>query len=229
MRLDLHLHTCYSPDSASSPEAVLATAKRKGLNGVAITDHDTLRGALETRDRNRDPAFQVIVGCEFTTDSGDIIGLFVKEAISSRRALDVIAQIHAQGGLALLPHPFHARPPREEVVQAVDLLEVFNARSSPDGNRRARELADRLQKPAVCGSDAHFVSDVGTCSVSLEDGDIRKALLGGPRTLETRYSPRYKAPASQVIKAWKQGNYRRIPFDTARMLKRLVEPASLRR
>jgi predicted metal-dependent phosphoesterase TrpH len=164
----------------------------------------------------------VIVGCEIATDAGDIIGLFLKEEIRSRVALDVIREIHEQAALALLPHPFHKRPPREDVVNAVDLLEVFNARSSPEGNRRAQELATRLGKPSVCASDAHFLSDVGTCRVYLEGRDTRTALLTGATVLHTGYSPRYKAPASQIIKAWRRGRYQDIPMHAASMMKRVL-------
>lgn len=222
MFLDLHVHTSFSFDSMSSPEEVLRAAKRKGLDGLAVTDHDTIQGALETRDRNRDPDFVVIVGCEKSTDAGDIIGLFLREEIRSRKALEVIHEIHEQGGLALLPHPFHGRPPRDEVVDAVDLVEVFNARTSPENNQKALALANRLGKVSVCSSDAHFVSDVGACRVLVEDTDPRAALLGGARALHIRYTPRYKTSASQIIKAWKRGNYKAIPIHFASMMKRVV-------
>jgi predicted metal-dependent phosphoesterase TrpH len=222
MLLDLHVHTSFSFDSFSSPDGVLRSAKRAGLDGLAVTDHDTIDGALETRERNRDRDLIVIVGCEKSTDAGDIIGLFLREAIRSRAALEVIREIHEQGGLALLPHPFHGRSPRDDVVAAVDLLEVFNARTSADDNDKARALADRLGKRAVCSSDAHFASDVGTCRVLVDGADPRTALLRGARALHTRYTPRYKTSASQIIKAWKRGNYTAIPVQCASMIKRVV-------
>jgi predicted metal-dependent phosphoesterase TrpH len=223
MLLDLHLHTRFSPDCLSAPDDVLSAAKQKGLSGIAVTDHDELQGAFEVRDRNRDASFEVIVGCEITTEAGDIIGLFLKERVKSRRPLDVIGEIHAQGGLALLPHPFHRRPPREEIVRAVDLLEVFNARSSPEENRRAEELATRTGKPAVCGSDAHFPSDIGTCKVFVEGTDTRAALLHGTRVLNRAYSPRYRTSASQVIKAWRHGRYLDIPKYSASVIRRFLQ------
>jgi len=222
MFLDLHVHTSFSFDSLSSPEKVLRAAKQKGLDGLAVTDHDTIEGALEVRDRNRDHDFVVIVGCEKSTEAGDIIGLFLQKEIRSYKALEVIAEIHEQGGVALLPHPFHGRSPRDEVANAVDLLEVFNARTSPESNRKAVALADRLGKTAICSSDAHFVSDIGTCRVLLEDTDPRAALLRGARRLDTCYSPRYKTSASQIIKAWKCRKYGSIPVHLTRMVKRLV-------
>ena len=223
MLFDIHIHTCFSPDCVSSPDRLLRAAKAKGLNAVAITDHNTIRGALETRERNSDPEFQVIVGSEIATDAGDIIGLFLTEEITSRVALDVIREIHDQQGLALLPHPFQGQFPRDDIAVRVDLIETFNARSSPESNRKAAELAQRLGKPAVCASDAHFVSDVGTCTMMLlGDRDLRTALLRGANMLHKNYTPRYRMPASQIIKAWKTRTYRRIPLNAASMVKRLV-------
>jgi predicted metal-dependent phosphoesterase TrpH len=224
MLLDLHVHTSFSPDCLSSPKDLVDTAKRRGLHGVAVTDHDTVRGGLEARRHNRDRDFHVIVGSEITTDAGDIIGLFLEAEIHNCDALEVIREIHEQGGLALLPHPFRGRPPREEVVRAVDLVEVFNARMDPASNGKAQELARRLGKRSVCASDAHFLSDLGTCSVLLEDTDIRTGLLRGAIALHTGYSPRYRTSASQIIKAWRSGNYSRVPYHAARMLKRMLRP-----
>lgn len=224
MLLDLHVHTRFSPDCLSSPDALLEAAKRKGLNGLAVTDHETIRGALKMRDRNRDPDFHVIVGSEIKTDAGDVIGIFLEKEISSRNVFDVISEIHAQGGLVLLPHPFRGRVPREDVAVAVDLIEVFNARTKPDGNRQAHELAERLRKPAVSVSDAHFVSDLGTCSVQLEDLDIRSALSRSARALHVGYTPPYKISASQVVKAFRSRNLAGIPYHGARMLKRMIWP-----
>ena len=222
MRLDLHVHTRFSADCLSSPEALLEMARRKGLNGVAVTDHDTIRGGLAARDRNRDPDFHVIVGSEVKTDAGDVIGLFLEKEVLSKNALEVIAEIHSQGGLALLPHPFRGRPPREDVGAAVDLIEVFNARTKPERNQQAQELANQLRKPSVSCSDAHFLSDLGTCAVIVEGPDIRSTLLRGPRTLDTGYTPAYKMSASQVVKAFRSGNYAGIPYHGAKLMKRLI-------
>jgi len=220
MQFDLHTHSRHSPDSLASPAALVLEGRKKGLTGIAVTDHDTIRGGLEARDANRDPDFWVIVGAEIKTDAGDVIGLFLEREIRSRRALEVIQEIHEQGGVAVLPHPFRSRPPREDVVGAVDLLEVFNARLRPEQNRQARDLAERLERPTVCGSDAHFASDVGACRVVLPGSDVRAALARA--VLNTAYTPPFKTSASQIIKAWRSGRYGRIPYHSARLLKRIL-------
>lgn len=222
MLLDLHVHSRFSPDCLSSPDALLEAARRHGLNGIAVTDHNTVRGGLETRDRNRDPDFHVIVGSEVKTDAGDVIGLFLEKEVASQGVLEVIDEIHAQGGLALLPHPFRGRIPRDAVATAVDLIEVFNSRTEPDGNRKAQELAARLGKPQVSCSDAHFVSDLGGCSVAVEGAVVRTALLQGRGTLRIGYTQAYKMSASQIVKSFRSGHYSGIPYHGARMVKRII-------
>src|SRR5580693_442815 len=110
-RFDLHLHTEYSPDCDTSLERIEAHCLAQGLTGLAVTDHNTLEGALRLRDRVK--SLQVIVGEEVSTRDGDVIGLFLREPIPPRlSALETMDAIHAQGGLVYLPHPFdraHAR------------------------------------------------------------------------------------------------------------------------
>src|SRR5262245_37400819 len=105
--LDLHVHSCFSFDSLARPEQIIWEAKHKGLNGLAITDHQTIEGALATIKLNPDPDFLVIIGAEYYTQAGDIIGLFLREEITTRDPLELIDEIHRQGGIAVLPHPYH--------------------------------------------------------------------------------------------------------------------------
>jgi predicted metal-dependent phosphoesterase TrpH len=107
--LDLHVHTSASFDSLASPESQVRAAASRGLTHLAITDHDTIQGALAARDyamRNT-LAVMVLVGQEVKTSSGDLIALFLTTAIESGLApADAIAAIRAQGGLVGIPHPF---------------------------------------------------------------------------------------------------------------------------
>jgi predicted metal-dependent phosphoesterase TrpH len=168
MILDLHCHTRYSFDSRSSPAAVLRAARRRGLDAIAITDHDTIEGALEARDL-ANGSVAVIIGEEITTDAGDIIGLFLREPVRAGSALEVIEQIHAQDGLAVLPHPFgKTMAVPEEVLRRLDACEGFNARyatiarvADGEGDPRAMRLAAEYGLAVVASSDAHVPADVG--------------------------------------------------------------------
>ena len=183
--VDFHIHSAYSPDSPVEPRTVLKMAKKKGLNGVAVTDHDTIRGGLEALKVNSDPNFVVIVGSEVeTTDKGDIIGLFLTKEIQSRDANEVIEEIKEQGGVAMWAHPYRQGKnllPNVSVKQ-IDIIETFNAKTLESQNMLARALAERYRKPVAGASDAHAVEEIGNAATLVDcssiDG-IREALIKG--------------------------------------------------
>ncbi|HUU46434.1 MAG TPA: PHP domain-containing protein [Acidobacteriota bacterium] len=173
---DLHTHTCYSFDCDASLDAYVAAVTASGLTGVAVTDHDTIEGALRLRDRN--PPFDVIVGCEITLASGaHIIGLFLEQPIQGGWLADTAAAIRAQGGLVLLPHPYRRETgalaetcPSDDIsalMVNVDLIEVFNAKSPPAENKRAAALAKTWKRRGAAGSDAHGTASLGQGRIRL--------------------------------------------------------------
>ena len=94
-RFDLHLHSYHSFDGVMAPRHMVALAKRRGLHGIAVTDHNSVRGGSAAFDLQCDDDFLVIPGTEIATDIGDILGLFVTEEIQSRQCTDVIAEMRA--------------------------------------------------------------------------------------------------------------------------------------
>lgn len=212
MILDLHIHSKYSFDSIMDPKKIIKVAKKRGLNGVAITDHNTIKGGLEAKKINEDPDFLVIVGSEISTEAGDITGLFLKEEIRSRNSREVIEEIKKQGGIVVLPHPYRGHKLNVELINKVDLIEGFNARSSKVENEKSGNLAEKYDKPAVAGSDAHFASEIGLGKtiISSEEG-IKRDILNGRTKLEVSQSPAYLQSLSQTIKSIKMKEYRRVP------------------
>jgi predicted metal-dependent phosphoesterase TrpH len=158
---DLHIHSKYSDDGCMSVKRILRLAKKVGLNTIAITDHNTIRGAIEAKHYEQAIGIKVIIGTEIATDIGDIIGLNITEDIISRDWLNVINEIRQQNGIVVLPHPYRSHKNVEEVAQQVDMIEVFNARCSPEQNDRALVLAKNLKKDLVAGSDAHLGREIG--------------------------------------------------------------------
>jgi len=171
-RLDLHLHTWGSRDCLSDPEAVLRTALALGYARIAITDHDRLGVALRMSEAH--PG-RIIPGEEVRTGEGvDVIGLYLREEIpKGTSAIETVERIHAQGGLAYLPHPY--APGKggggrlaDELAQRCDVVEVFNARlHDPALNRRAEALAARHGKLRGAGSDAHTLGELGNALVEV--------------------------------------------------------------
>ena len=105
MILDLHNHTRWSFDCSMDPAKVVRVARSRGIDAIAITDHDEIDGAREAaKAANGD--ILVIIGEEIDTAAGDILGLWLQEKIVEHDPIEAIKAIHAQGGLAILAHPF---------------------------------------------------------------------------------------------------------------------------
>lgn len=188
LKLDLHNHTSHSLDGLMSPGELLAVAKKRGLDFVAVTDHNTVTGALEAATiAESDPSLpRVIPGIEVTTAAGEVIGLFVQEDVPAGLPLgDTVACIRAQGGLAYLPHPCDRlrrgavrRKERMSALREVDLVETVNGRSlTKFAAVKAAKLARRAGKPAAAGSDAHRPAEVGQAYVVVHDRPNRDNLV----------------------------------------------------
>ena len=186
LRAELHCHTRASHDGFITPSGLVASALRHRLDAVAITDHDTIGGALEFRDwmRRKNEPVEIIVGEERTLEDGcHLIGLFLEHPLSSKRLRDAVAEIHEQGGLALAPHPFRKDGLLGPVALgspdrlAVDGYEVHNAKGSHENNQKAREALALSTHGIFGGSDAHYEADLGECVNIIEwRGDLRTTL-----------------------------------------------------
>jgi predicted metal-dependent phosphoesterase TrpH len=178
------MHTDHSPDCATPVDVLLETAKRRGLGAIAVTDHNEISGALAARERAN--GIKVIVSeVVKTAHEGEVIGLFIEEKIPRGMSLkETIDAIHAQGGLAYVPHPFdrlHAVPDYEhllKVVEDIDVLEVFNARVAVPGfNEEARRFAAKYHVVAGAGSDSHVTQGLGTVKIRMRDFDGAEEFL----------------------------------------------------
>lgn len=171
--MDLHIHTYFSRDCAVSPERVLQMARRRGLARIAITDHNSVQGALEAQ--RLAPDF-VIVGEEVKTEDGELLAYFISETIPANLSLEeTVRRIREQGGVVGVSHPLD-RLRREaigvelldRIAPLLDCLEGFNARVIfPSDNGRAQAFALAHGLPGTAGSDAHSVLEVGRAGVEL--------------------------------------------------------------
>lgn len=154
------------------PERVAATCRKLGLSPVFLTDHDTIDGALKLQATGT----RVVAGEEVATKQGELIGLFLTEAISpDLSAKEAVKRIKDQGGLVYLEHPYDSsrRHLTEEAIESladlIDIVEVFNGRSDEKANRRAKELCATLGAAPGAGSDAHTTSEIGSVFIEMED------------------------------------------------------------
>lgn len=208
MILDLHVHSKHSLDSLSLPKSILRTARRRGLDGLAITDHNTISGAIEAIGHNEDPDFSIIVGAEISTEVGDIIGLFLNEEIKSRTALEVIDEIRSQGGYVVIPHPGRSPRMTRQVFERVDFIEGFNSRASVVNESLAKELSAVHSLPLVAGSDAHFCSEIGRGRVLVKSMNPCDWISGHEIAIFGLYSSRHYEFFSGMIQCVRSHSHR---------------------
>ncbi len=160
IRGDFHIHSNHS-DGHMKPRTILKVCRKLRMNTIAITDHDTMSGFVEAKKHAKEFEIEVLPGEEILTDAGDIIALNIARPIEARQWEIVIEEIHAQGGLAIMPHPYRSHENVEAIGIRCDLIETFNGRTPEAENRQAKELAMRLAKPPIAGSDAHVLMELG--------------------------------------------------------------------
>ncbi len=173
MRIDLHVHTAYSYDCWMSLERVIKAARRNGLDGIAIIDHNEIEGAKRLAEVAPFPA---LVGEEVVTREGEVAGLFLNERIPSGLSLEeTVARIKEQGGLVYATHPLARDAPKsmgrealESIIDKTDIIEGFNARiRHKSDNEDAREIARRHAIAIAAGSDAHFPWEIGRAGIEI--------------------------------------------------------------
>lgn len=176
-RYDLHIHSDVSPDSINTPQVLLKAAKKAGLDGIAVTDHYTIEGALRTKKLNKDRKFEVIVGQEVSTCQGELIALYIKRKIRQKKLFKAIDEIKSQGGIVIVPHPFRIvnkfEYPLHKLKGMVDGVEAMNSRYVLSNMRVS--LMKPLPFALIGSSDAHSLFDIGHAYTEFE-GSLRAAI-----------------------------------------------------
>jgi len=173
LRVDLHLHSNYSHDGRSSLQQLIDRARECRLDRIALTDHNTIDGALSLVRMEPELA---IAGEEIKTREGEIIGLFmtsrVQPYLAPEEAMDLI---HQMDGLTYIPHPLDRhradfRPERMvELAGRIDIIETYNPWCEAAANRAAAQLADELGKATATGSDSHSADELGRSWMEMEE------------------------------------------------------------
>ena len=185
LKIDLHVHSTYSYDSVITPRDLVVYAKKRGLDGVAIADHDNFDGALKMA---KESDFFIVPGVEITSSEGHIIGLNVQGPVPKRLSADeTVDRIHDAGGIAVACHPvtFYKGSLGKHVTSKFDAVEVINASAFPFNYSvtQGHLLASRLGIPAVAGSDAHSRLEIGyaytVIDAEMEVDKVIKAITRG--------------------------------------------------
>jgi hypothetical protein len=185
-KVELHSHTHYSRDSLTRPAAFFAACRARGIDRVAITDHNTAVGALALARLEPD---LVIVGEEIMTTKGELLAYFVSESVPRFLSpQETIRRLRAQGAFISVSHPFDrlrkgawAEADLLEIIDQVDAIEVFNARCLyAADNEKAAAFAAARGKAGTVGSDAHHPAELGRATLNMPPfegaGDFALAL-----------------------------------------------------
>jgi hypothetical protein len=192
MKLDMHLHSNHSSDGKESPKNILKHARKLGLGGVCITDHNTLSGNAEARKIAGDYGILVIRGMEISSTGGHILGIGIDSEVPRNLSPEeTLARIHEAGGIAVVPHPFRQWTGLgDAAVRAMkpDAIEVLNSHSTARDNEMARALCNELKLPMTAGSDAHDIRMIGKAGISIpevssEEEALECILHGKAKTL----------------------------------------------
>ena len=228
-RADTHLHTNLG-DGTASPARVIEEAIRKGLQVIAITDHDHVEGAKRVAEllAQQESTLQVITGVEVSTRQGHLLGLFVKKAPKALQSVEAsIEAIKEQGGIVIIPHPLGRLVPSLSRAKIDDLLnkgfpidgiEIYNPSPANASMRSMVRLANAQWGLAeMGGSDAHFWQHIGaayTLFPGSSSNDLCRAILertvysGGQEILPVHLPP--AAYIAQCAWSWFVDPPRRI-------------------
>jgi predicted metal-dependent phosphoesterase TrpH len=182
-KVDLHTHSIASPDGGLKLSDYRRMLARGKLDAVAITDHSTISFAQVAQAKLGEKV--IIVGEEITTQQGEIIGLYLEEAVPAGLTLEeAIAAVRAQNGLVYVPHPFETvrqgiqKEDLDKIAQAVDIVEIYNGRAVfQNRSKSAAAWTEEHKKVGAASSDAHGTIGWGRTCSRLEKAPTRETLV----------------------------------------------------
>ncbi|OYT54774.1 MAG: metal-dependent phosphoesterase [Candidatus Altiarchaeales archaeon ex4484_2] len=179
MKIDIHTHSTYS-DGYNTPKEMVEYAMKIGLDGLAITDHNEIKGSLEAlKYSTRD--FTVVPGVEVSSHEGHILCLGIMENVDKYLpAAEVIDRVHDLGGIAIAAHPFdRLRSGVGDLIYELDFdaVELYNGHTLLS-TRRLEKIAKEINKPVTGGSDAHIMDDIGCVYIKVGD-DVLDSIKKG--------------------------------------------------
>ena len=202
LSVELHAHSALSHDGRDPVDLLLEQAAAVGLDALAVTDHDEIDASIEAAERAADYGLVGIVGMEVTTAAGHVLAFGIDDLIPSGLDFgETLDRIHADDGIAVVPHPFQktrhgvAAHVSEEALASADAIEVYNSRLfTGRANRRAERFALRNGLPTTAGSDAHISEMVGQAmtEVDVDERDasaILRAVADGRTSVVGRRTP----------------------------------------
>ncbi|RJP20990.1 MAG: PHP domain-containing protein [Candidatus Abyssobacteria bacterium SURF_5] len=174
MIIDLHCHTVYSGDSNLEPEQLIETARRKGIEAVCITEHDSYLASEPAEEVAEKMRFPIFRGVEINTNWGHILAFGLRDDAWRENGYytnieTVRIEIQKCGGILIPSHPFRVVGSASAQAHLFSMkfiaaVEVLNGENTPRENQLARSAWQKLGIPGTGGSDCHYVSKVGACA-----------------------------------------------------------------
>lgn len=208
LKLDLHVHSVYSDDSSVTLEDIIQFSKKKDLDGVAVCDHDSLKGYEKLKPKAQENNLIVIPAMEIKTNIGEVIGLFIEREIdtSNNEFFNILNQIKQQNGLVVIPHPYdflrsnHLKMEvltEDIIAKYIDGIEVINSRILfSKCIKKARKFKNDHNLFETGGSDAHHKKEIGngyTLIQNIEDKSLQtikqKLMNKYSKSMGTKSSP----------------------------------------
>jgi predicted metal-dependent phosphoesterase TrpH len=178
IKLDLHLHSCFSDDAHGTPSDIVISLQKKGLQGMALTDHNTMKGYQQLR-KTIPNDFLLIPGIEITTKDGHLLAFnILKEIPTGLPIEETVEQVIDEGGIPVVPHLFRLlsgiKKEKLKLIQTkITAIEVFNGCSVPASNLKTAKVAHELHLGGTGGSDSHEPFYAGYAYTVVDSTDLR--------------------------------------------------------
>jgi len=178
LKLDLHVHSMFSDDAIGSPKEIMKSIKQKGLQGFALTDHNTVEGAVNAARKLSTKQFIIIPGIEISTKEGHLLGLNVNTLIpKGLSVLETVDYIYEAGGIPIVPHLYRNMSgiKKEKLLtihHKIDAIEVYNGCSQPKTNVKTAKVAKKLSLGGTGGSDSHMPQYAGYAYTNIDSTDL---------------------------------------------------------
>jgi hypothetical protein len=204
LRLDLHVHSRYSPDSRLTLEELVGRLPYTGLRGFALTDHNSVRGNAELAGlRKAHPTYVFLPGVEVSTHEGHLLAYGVSEAPPPHRPVaETIEWVREHGGVTVLAHPFrwtHGVGRRIAETASVHAIEGRNGHNSEVANAKAELVGAHRGLGLTGGSDVHALRELGRAYTYFpEEVDSTDDLLEALRHARTQVGGRSLALAGRL-------------------------------
>lgn len=214
LKLDLHIHSCHSPDGITSWSKIIRNAKERGLDGISITDHDFL-DPEKVRRKQEETDLLLIPGQEISSNLDHILAYFIESPVEPwRDPNEIIEDIHQQGGIAVAAHPYRlVKNYPQNYFKQFDAIEVFNGRSGEaekkgTPNYYANGLAEEFGFNVTGGSDSHLSWTIGNGVTHVDTEKnleaVRRNLLNNSTRVDGTPSLQSNRALSQFVRLFKQ-------------------------